>query len=68
MVSFVPSTPSNIKGNYMLILFVKENKKLMAVDSETNKVITVKMTKSRKGKKRYGRKQKGYVGKNSGKK
>ena len=34
MVSFVPSTPNNIKDNYMLILFVKRDKKLTAVDSE----------------------------------
>lgn len=34
----------------MLILFVKENKKIIAVDSETNTVITVKMTKAEKEK------------------
>lgn len=45
MVSFVPSTPSNIKGNHMLILFVEEGKKLTAIDFETI-VITVKMTQS----------------------
>ena len=47
MVSFVPSTPNNIKDNYMLILFVKRNKKLKALTQRSYCIVEYKAEKEK---------------------
>ena len=59
MVSFVPSTPNNIKDNYMLILFVKRNKKLTALTQRSYCIVEYKAEKEKRKWKKEGTEKRG---------